>query len=509
MSNNARASTPSLAVRMVKGAGWMVAWRMVTRLLGIVSTIILVRLLVPADFGLFALATSISQSLESLVAVGVIEALIREPEPDREMYDTGFTMNLLRSLFVSLCLAAGASSAAAIFGDPRLTLMLLALAGLSLIGAFENIGIVEFRRHLTFDKEFLLAALPRIAGILTTIAFAVTFRNYWALLAGIAMVRVMRLILTYWLHPYRPGITLRAWRRIIGFSFWTWIGSIGVMIQDRMDPLVIGRALGATQVGMYAVGNEIGNLASTELVEPLAAAMFAGFSAGRREGADIGAGLYKSVSVTLMITLPIGVGISLVAAPLISLLFGTRWLEAVPIVQVFALLGVARALPYFGTVLLMTHGYLNIQFRIIMAGVILRFILLISLIHPLGLMGAVVAAAICAMVLEVTILIVTSRLFKLRPSNLARAVWRSFLAAALMALVVFSEGIGWAPARGETERIVFDLVIAVTSGAVTYCGSLFAMWWLCGRPDGAETLLFTIAGDTWHNVVGRPFRKRA
>src|SRR5471030_1050695 len=69
MSRSAGDSPPSLAVRMVKGASWIVAWRMVTRLLGLASTIILVRLLLPTDFGLIALATSIAQVLDNMAAV--------------------------------------------------------------------------------------------------------------------------------------------------------------------------------------------------------------------------------------------------------------------------------------------------------------------------------------------------------------------------------------------------------------------------------------------------------
>ena len=345
MSRSTGDSQPSLAVRMVKGAGWIVAWRMVTRALGLVSTIVLVRLLLPTDFGLIALATSLAQMLDNMTAVGVNEALIREPHPDRAIYDTGFTLNLLRSLIVSLFIAAGAPLAASFFNDPRLTPILLVLAGMNMIGACENIGIVQFRRDLAFEKEFRLLAVPRIAGALTTIGFAVVLGNYWALLAGLLALRIFRLVLSYRMHPYRPGLTLSAWRHIIGFSFWTWISAVTIMVKDRTDSFVIGRVLGPAKLGVYAVGLEIGTLAATELIEPLSTALFAGFSAGRREGADIPQAFFKAIAITFILMLPAGVGISMVAAPLITLMFGERWLEAIPLVQIFALLGVTKAIP--------------------------------------------------------------------------------------------------------------------------------------------------------------------
>jgi lipopolysaccharide exporter len=498
---------PSLAVRMVKGAGWIVAWRMMTRALGLASTIILVRVLLPTDFGLIALATSIAQVLDNLAAVGVNDALIREPDPDRAIYDTGFTLNLLRASIVALCIAAGAPFASTFFNDPRLRPILFAIAGMTMIAACENIGVVQFRRDLAFRKEFQLLALPRIAGALTTIAFAFILRNYWALIVGLLAMRLVRLIVTYWLHPYRPRVTLRAWRRIVGFSFWTWISAVAIMIKDRTDSFVIGRVLGPAKVGVYAVGMEIGTLTATEIVEPLTTALFAGFSAGRREGANIPQAFFKAIAVTFILMLPAGVGISMLAAPLITLMFGARWIEAIPLVQVFALLGVTKAIPYFSSVLLAAHARLSVQFRIIIAVLAVRLILLFSLIGPLGLMGAVTAAVVSFMTEECLFLVVTFRLFKLRTADLFRASWRSILATAVMVLVVVEEGIGWAPAASSNVQLMFDLAIAASSGAIVYGTSLLAAWWLSGRPDGAETMFLGIMQDTWRHIAGNPVRR--
>ena len=500
---------PSLAVRMAKGAGWIIAWRMCTRVMGVVSTVVLVRLLTPADFGLIALATSLVTSLDAFLTVGVNDALIRDADPDRELYDTGFTMNLIRCAIVSAIVLAGAVPAAQFFGDPRLTPILIAVAVVTMLAGFNNIGVVEFKRSLRFEKEFAILIVPRIGGITISIAGAVIFRDYRALVASIVGIRVLTLIMTYAMHPYRPSIGLRAWRRIIGFSLWTWLSTIVAMFKERIDSITIGRVLGAGPVGVYAVGLEIGTMASTELLEPLSTAMFAGFAAGRREGADNGQALFKAISVTLMLTLPIGVGLSLVAAPLIALLFGARWSEAVPLAQVFALLGVTRLIPYFTGVLLSAHGLIHFHFRIMVVGLCVRVILLFALIGPLGLTGALIAATACAAVEEVLYLVVTFRVFHLRMADLLRVAWRSIAGAIAMAFVVWAEGIGWAAAPSGVADLLLDLAIAVASGAVVYCGTVLAIWRLLGRPEGAETMLLSIVEDTWRHTAGKRFFRRA
>ncbi len=60
----------SLALKTAKGAGWVIGWRFATRLLGIVNTLFLARLLLPADFGLVALATSFSLAIDGLAEMG-------------------------------------------------------------------------------------------------------------------------------------------------------------------------------------------------------------------------------------------------------------------------------------------------------------------------------------------------------------------------------------------------------------------------------------------------------
>ena len=101
-----------LATRTIQGAGWLMGWRVASRLLGLVNTVVLVRLLTPNDFGLVALAMSFSLAIDSFSYLGVPDALVREPTLDRAMYDTGFTMGALRGVLTTLVIAGAAASRA-------------------------------------------------------------------------------------------------------------------------------------------------------------------------------------------------------------------------------------------------------------------------------------------------------------------------------------------------------------------------------------------------------------
>lgn len=483
----------SLAMRTAKGAGWLMGWRLASRVLGVVSTVVLVRLLTPADFGLVALAVSFSLAIDAMSYVGVQDALIREASLDRAMYDTGFTINLLRGLATALLIGACAWPAARFFGDARLATIFLALALSLLLSACENIGTIDFQRDLTFNKQFQLLVLPRILSTLVSLSCALLWASYWALVAGFLTNRAMRLVFSYVFHPHRPMLTLRAWRRLIGFSLWSWALSMTALVHARIDTIIIGGFLNPTQVGFYSVANDVGLLPSTELVEPLSRALFSGFATARRTGGSVADAFFRAISVIFLFTLPAGVGLAMIAQPLMHLAFGPRWDAALPLVRVFALIGTFRVIASISGVMLMAEGVPHIGFRVELASVVIRVISLLVLVPWLGILGAAIAVGICAAVEEAIYLTVTFRRFRLRFITLMRQTWRPVLATAVMAACLWLEG-GRLGTTAETPwALGTRIALMVAAGVVLYGAALFAAWLASGRPGGAEVYLLATA----------------
>jgi len=488
----------SLAARTARGAGWVVCWRFATRLLGTLSTLMLVRLLAPGDFGLVALGTTFSLALDGLAEIGVGNALIREQQIDRTMYDTGFTLSLIRGVGSAVLIAGCAWPVARFFGEPRLVGVLLALSVATFITAVENIGVIDFQRDLAFNREFNLLLAPRILGIVACVGTAYIWRSYWALVVGILTTRTARLICTYLMHDYRPRLSLQALDRLVGFSFWSWMLAWVSLIRDRIDNFVIGRLLGAADVGLYSLAWDVGFITSTELVSPICRALFPGLTHVRNRGSDIADAYFRAISATLVVTLPAGIGIALVSDPLIRLAIGQRWVAAIPLVQIFAIVGIFRVVTYIGTTLLTVFGILPIQFSITVAMLLIRFALLVVLIESFGLVGAGFAVAAVAILEEACYLFETFRRFGLRPMDLLRNNWRTVTATAVMtiAVVLLQRALGGTATFGH-------LFAEILAGALAYVTVLLATWLAAGRPQGAEaTILATVREAT------RPLRRR-
>jgi len=137
---------PASGRQIATGAAWMMGFKLFDKSIGLVSTLVLARVLTPADFGLVAMATAVVALLGLMGAFGFDTALIQRQDADRTHYDTAWTFNVLFGVAVALLLLVVAVPAANFYREPRLELMLPALAIGSLVGGFENISTVAFRK---------------------------------------------------------------------------------------------------------------------------------------------------------------------------------------------------------------------------------------------------------------------------------------------------------------------------------------------------------------------------
>jgi O-antigen/teichoic acid export membrane protein len=458
---------------------------------------VLVRLLRPEDFGIVALATGFASTVDSLSAIGVQDALVREAAPGRDMYDTAFSLNVLRGLVTATIIAALAWPIADFFADHRLVNVMLALALMMLIEAFANIGLINLRRELQFRTEFRLSVTLRIIGVVLSVVLAFLLRNYWALVIGLLGGRVLGVMYSYTILPYWPRPSLRSWRHLIGFSFWSWMGSMLAQVKERGDSIIIGRILGTAQFGVFSIGYEFGALPVTEVIEPLGRALFSGFALLHRSAESPRRLYLGAVATAIMLILPAGLGISMVADPMVRVVLGEQWLTAVPVIQIVAIACPVSVFSVVSGTFLSAGGRPRAAFLLSSVSVSIRIPLMIAMIYLWGLQGAAVGVAIALVIDQGMFLWHTMRQLGITIIDLLSHAWRPIVASLLMVGCLNQFGMAWTRAGtahgwSNTE----DLVARCAIGAATYAVALIVAWQITGRPDGVERELLTIA-RTW------------
>lgn len=460
--------------RMAKGAAWMVGVRLFDRMIGLISTIILARLLLPADFGVVALAMSIIAVLEIWAEFGFDLALIRDQKAERRHYDTAWTLTFLRGVVVAVLIALTAGQMAVFFNEPAIEQVMYALAAVSLIEGCQSIRIVDFRKDLNLHKEFWFLMTARVLQFVVTIVLAYLWRDYWALVAGILVSRATRLLLSYIMAPYRPRFTLSAFSELFGFSKWVVVNSVLNFVNTRLDTFVIGRVNGVSSLGIYSMAYEVSNMATTELVWPISRALFPGFSKLQDNPKALVKAYNMSLATIVMFALPVTVGIGLTAEYFVPLLLGDRWLPVIPIMEVLVIYGGLRVslANTGGLYLALGRPYLNTVMALSNLVVLApTMIWAVQKYGPIGAAWSLVAAAIPMVVL---MFVFNRRFLGTRVIDTLFALIRPIVAAALMAAVVFTLK-KWLPVSADLGVLVPNLVGLVLAGVLVYIGTVAIM----------------------------------
>ena len=479
---------------MVVGAGWMIAWRAASRVLGFASTLILARLLAPSDFGLLAMAVTFSSAVDEISQIGLGDALVRRQEQGLRLHDTAFTLQVLRGLLTGLVVALAAPLASMWFAEPRLTPLLLVLAGLSVLSSFENIGIVEYRRDMRYGMQFRLLIVPRLAQVVVGIVSALLLQSYWALLIAIGVSKVMRLIMTYVLHPFRPRPSLACWRDLVGFSVWSWAASIARLAWDRLDAFVVGPFFGARQLGVYLLGTEMAMLPISELVVPAAEVLFPGFVAARNRGTDPVGLAFRVASTLLLATVPLAIMISAAAGAIVLVLLGPQWAEARPIIEIFAWACMLSPFSFVGSSILVAGSHVRRDFQVMAVAAAVKGIL-VYIAALSGNTRLVAAAIVLSVALEALLFTLQLRAIgNLNIRDSLGSLCRTTAAGGAVCAVLAGCGVGWAAAPLSVDAALLHCVTVGLLVFGIYIPVQIALWWFAGRPDGPEQQALEIAG---------------
>lgn len=470
-----------------KGAVLSVALRWTDRLMGAISTLILARLLIPADFGLVAMAMIVVGLIDVLLDLGVGAALIQNRNAERDDFNTAWTLRLCQASIAAVVIATGAPLVADYYHDPRVTEIMRVIAVTVFIGGLENIGIVHFQRNMEFDRDFRFFLTKRMVGTSITIAAAFVLRSYWALVLGSLLGRLNGVALSYWMHPFRPAFSLSRVRSIWSFSQWNMVLSSAAYLSRCVDRIVLGRRASATALGAYTLADEVSSMPTTELLAPLGRVMFPAFVTARGEPAELRRIVLLAFSVQALLGIPAGVGVALVAPQAVPVLLGGHWAIAVPLVQVLGLVGVATALVHSSHYLLLSLG----RVRTLALYYVFQCVALIGLLTTAFPTGDAQRVAECRLAVAVGGVLVLLSLTRsampdVRVRHLLAQGWRPIVAVLAMTVVV-TEVANFT----NSGNVLTVLVIKVMAGVGTYVAAIGIMWHAAGRPDGAESYLMS------------------
>jgi O-antigen/teichoic acid export membrane protein len=468
----APAPSAGFADRVRSAVYWRWGSQVASQLVTWTATIVVVRLLQPSDYGLFAMTQAVLAAFNFLNGHGFADSLIPAERVDRRKIGQVFALLLLANGALALALFLAAPVAGAFYHQPIVVDMLRLQAVIFLTTPFISLPTVLLARRLDFRSQARVNILSAMVG--ATVALTLAWLGYgvWALVwAPIAIFGTRAFGLTIAARMLvRPVFDFRGAGAIVTFGSALMLSQLFWIVQSQSDIFIAGRHFTPHDLGLYAEALFVALIFTGRFLPPLNDVAFPAYAELAKTGQPIGPAFLSGARLIMLATLPFYIGLSLVAGPLVETVFGPKWLGMIPILSGLALAMPAMALQIVCSPATNALGRARSYLTANASGAII-FPVCFAFGIAGGPHGLVVSWQVAAPLLLAVTLAVTLPRIAVRPIELALAVLPAAVATAAMALAVLAlEGAlaGWpAPAR---------LALLVPSGAATYGAVLLIGW---------------------------------
>ena len=459
-------SSPTLAAQVRTAVIWRSGSQVLTQIVSWCSTLIVIRLLAPQDYGLFAMAQVMLVLLSTMNGWGLASALIREPDVSEERLRQTLGMLVLMNCGLALIQFLAAPLVALWFGQPQVTNLLRVLALLYLAVPFCALPHAILSRRMDFRRPAQVRLVAALAGAATALTGAFSDWGVWTLVAApLVMIVTEAIGMTRASGaPIRPSFRFTGAGHIAGFGGVMTATQLFWFVQSQSDVMIAGRVLDPHMLGVYSTGLFLAQLLASKFVPPINEVAFAAYSRSQGEGAEP---LLATIRLVMLVALPAYAGMAVVAPALVPVLLGEQWHEIIPFLPILAGAMAMMTLQILFAPATNARGVPWAALRIAMIGAVVMPVSFFIGSHFgvegfawgwVGAMGVLCAATVT----------LSGRIIGLTLSGLARAIAPPLTAALVMALGVallrMALPHGWPP--------LLVLVITVPLGGVLYGAAL-------------------------------------
>lgn len=446
----------------VRGAAATVSSAAVSLVLQIGGTMVLARLLTPADFGVVTMVTTFSLLLMSFGANGFNEAVIQRGEMNRYVASNLFWINCAVGLLLTIGFAAAGSLLARFYRNPLVTHVAVAMSATILIAAASVIHVALLKRAMRFTAVSVNDIVAR--GVYTAIAILLALAGwgYWALALAFVVYALSLTIGAWWLCRWIPSLPRRGvgTRAILKFAVNVYGTFSANYFTRNFDNVLVGWRFDAAALGYYKKAYDLFALSATQLTGPLHNVVLAALSRINQDPPRFKRYLANSLGIVAFIGMAVGVDLTLIGKDVVRLVLGAKWSESG---RIFELFGPGIGIMLLYSTICWIHLSIGKPERwlrwTLIESVVTALLFVVAL--PWGPAGIAVAWSVSFWILSIPAFWYAGRPIGFGASSLIAAVWRYVIAALVagLAFTAIMRGIPmFAIARSATEAL--GLIVA-------------------------------------------------
>ncbi len=355
----------------IAGLKWTAASKFVSQAFAWAVTLIVVRLLSPADYGLMAMATVVIAVSSELAELGLGASIVRARTLSQpELAQLGGLVIML-NVGVGLAVAACAPLVALVFHEPRLTLLTQVLSLQFFVAAASAIPQALMSRDLEFRRKAWIDLASGLCGSVVTLVLALLQQGVWALVIGSLASGVVRSSLLLVVgQRIRPSFRLRGLRSHLHYGGILTVTGIGTNLILQSDLMIASRYLSASAIGAYAVAVHVATLPMQKLMSVVNQVAFPTVARLQDDPARLQQGMLMSFRMASLISVPLLWGLSSCAPEFVRVVLGAKWQAAIFPLQLMSLIVPLRLITIIMLTAVAAVGKTDLYFKNMLVGLI-------------------------------------------------------------------------------------------------------------------------------------------
>jgi PST family polysaccharide transporter len=308
-------------------------------ILGIASTVVLARMIIPEHFGLIGMVTALTVLIERFQDIGLGDAIVQKKEITHEQVSTLFWINIGICSFFTILVFLSAKVVAWFYGDQRLVWITIAFASNFICSGLSIQHQALIRRRMRFDHFALIKIYSAAFGLFVGIALAWLGYGYWALVWKELARSFLSTVLAWTYCRWRPGLPVRnsGVRSMLHLGGNITGYNILYYFTNNLDSILLGKFCGAVPLGLYTRAKQLTSIPISQLLEPMRYVSLPILSTYQDDPVNFRNYFDKMLAVLSFLYMPLIVYIGIYSHPIVYLALGSRWLDAVPLFRILAI----------------------------------------------------------------------------------------------------------------------------------------------------------------------------
>jgi O-antigen/teichoic acid export membrane protein len=374
--------SPRLGAKAFSGSAWMLAMRVTLQGLSLIQVIFLGRLLVPDDFGLMGIALLSIQAFGVFTYTGYDYALVQKVDLEEQDIHTAWWITFFQKLLIGACLLMFSVPIARLFHTNEAVPILISMGFIQCLLGLSNPTASLLQRQLRFRAMFVYQTLPAFVGFLTSLIFALIYRNVWALVLGLAVNYLTQLVLSYFFVHYRPKfiISRRSAAYFINYGVWMFGSAVLWFLYYQGSNAFAGWMFGVAALGIYQMATRFASLLTSSLFDILNGAVLPAVSIIQNDLSRLTKAFLRVLKVSVVVIIGVSTLIAFGLPRLFVLVMGDKWAESATLIPVIALSGAVAGLVRIGSPIFLGTGNTKYQFYVDFS----QTMVMVLMLYPLG-----------------------------------------------------------------------------------------------------------------------------